>query len=307
MSTRLECFPNELLFCIFEYIDAVDLYYGFWGLNKRFNQHLQSLRNLSLTLEKDESKLISLFGHQIIRLVIDTCLDVDFSQFPYLHSLILYQVTKNHLKQIQSDIMPYLTYLSILSNDDYFLVPQLTQRIFSQALSSLHYVNLSHLGESMYQWSQSHSLHSIYAHCSRLIMVQYILAAAPNLSKLHVIFERKYYSVFDSIPSTTNHPLKYFILTDPFRIFGVEDIYKLLTLIPNVQRIQLSFNCDIPFIHFLRILSSRLSYLNRFDCHIDEAPDDEAVDIEIIREIRPCFNRIQYTTDDYGYRTYTTD
>ncbi len=307
MSTRLEDFPNELLFSIFEYMDVVDLYYGFWELNQRFNQLLQSLKNLSSTIEKDESKLISLFGHQIIRLVIDTSLDVDFSQFPYLHSLILNQMTRNHLQQIQSKLMPYLTYLSTLFDDKYFIASQLIRQIFSPALSSLHYVNLRCLYVPILEGFQSYSLHSIIFHCTSLIMVQYILDSSPNLSTLHVFIDENKYNIFAQVPSIINHPLKRFILIDHYSILCANNIDTLLACMPNLQRIKLSFNCDIPFLHFVRILVKQLPYLNRFHCHIEEAPNDDTANIEILRKIHPSFNCLRYITDDYGYRTYATN
>ncbi|CAF2795747.1 unnamed protein product [Rotaria sp. Silwood2] len=76
---------------------------------------------------------------------------------------------------------------------------------------------------------------------------------------------------------------------------------------PNVERIKLNFNCDVPLIHFAQTVANRLLYLRRFDCHIDNAPDDELTSDEIIRQIHPCFNRIQSTIDDFGYRKYTTN
>jgi hypothetical protein len=307
MSTRLEDLPNELLFSIFEYMDVVDLYHGFWGLNQRFGQLLQVLKNLSLTIEKDESKLISLFGHRIVRLVIDTSLDVDFSQFPYVHSLILNQMTRNHLQQIQSKRLPHLTYLSTPEDDHYFILSQLIQRIFSTELTSVHYVNLRRLYMSILQGYQSYSLHSITFYCTNLIMIQDILNSSPNLSTLNVLIDTNWFNLFTRVPSIINHPLKYFILIDPYSILSTNNIDTLLVCMPNLQRIKLHFNCDIPFIHFARSLVKQLPYLNRFNCHIEEEPNDDTANIEILREIHPSFYRLRYITDEYGYRTYTTD
>ncbi|CAF1396215.1 unnamed protein product [Rotaria sp. Silwood1] len=307
MDTRLEHFPNELLFDVFGYFDARDLFHGFWGLNKRFNQLLQSLRNLSLTIEKDESKLISLFACHINRLVIDTCLNIDFTQFPYLHSLVLYQLTENQLKQIQVKFIPHLVYLSIPSDNTSYDIPRLIQKIFSPELFSLRHVNLGYLYVSQFQWSQSHSLHSISVCCTSSVMVLHILASSPNLSTLHAHFEKNNFNIFHEIPSITNHPLKYFTLSDPYSVLCFKHIDTFLLYMPYVQRIKLNFNCDVPFIHFAQTVSNRLLYLRRFDCHIDNAPDDEITSDETIRQIHPCFNCIQCTIDDYGYRTYTTD
>ncbi|CAF1125007.1 unnamed protein product [Adineta steineri] len=117
MSIRLEDFPNELLLNIFRYVDTRDLFYGFWQLNQRFNQLLQSLKKLVLIIEKSESKLISIFGCQIYKVIVDTCLDINFMKFSYLHSIVLYDITETDLTQIRTKFMPYLAYLSIPSNN----------------------------------------------------------------------------------------------------------------------------------------------------------------------------------------------
>jgi hypothetical protein len=307
MYSRLELLPNELLFYIFEYLDTRDLFYGFWGLNQRFNQLLQSLEKLSLTIEKDESKLISLFGCQIHRLVVDTCLDINFSKFPYLHSLILHDVTEVHLKQFLIICMPHLVYLSIPSDNISWTVPRLIQKIFSHELSSLHIVNLVCPQLSFSFSSQSNSLRSVSIYCTSSIMVLHILSKCPNLCNLRVHFEENNCNVWQIRPLIVNHSLKYFILSDPFSVLCLNHIDTFLKYMPNVQRIQLNFNCNVPFIHLAELVSNRLSYLRRFDCHIDITTDDDFTSLATIQRMHPCFYRIQCITDDYGYRTYSTN
>jgi hypothetical protein len=211
------------------------------------------------------------------------------------------------MRQIRTKLMPYLVYLSTPSDNTSWFVTQLTQEIFSQELLSLRHVNLGCFHVRMFEWSQSPFLHSIFVYCTSSIMVLHILASSPNLSTLHVHFEENNFCIFHETPSITNHPLKYFSLSDPFSVLCFKHIDTFLTYMPNVQRIQLNFYCDVPFIQLAQNVSNRLSYLRRLDCHIDNAPYDEITSIETIRQIHPCFNRIQCTTDDYGYQTYTTD
>ncbi|CAF3512298.1 unnamed protein product [Rotaria sp. Silwood1] len=220
---------------------------------------------------------------------------------------LLYQLTENQLKQIQVKLIPHLVYLSIPSDNTSYDIPRLIQKIFSPELFSLRHVNLGYLYVSQFQWSQSHSLHSISVCCTSSVMVLHILASSPNLSTLHAHFEKNNFNIFHEIPSITNHPLKYFTLSDPYSVLCFKHIDTFLLYMPYVQRIKLNFNCDVPFIRFAQTVSNRLLYLRRFDCHIDNAPDDEITSDETIRQIHPCFNCIQCTIDDYGYRTYTTD
>ncbi|CAF5225755.1 unnamed protein product, partial [Rotaria magnacalcarata] len=112
---KFENLPNEILFDLFEYINIRDLYNGFWGLNERINYIIGHLRNLSFNLERYEAGLISLFAKQINRLIVNTWQDIDLNQFPRLKSLILHQITGNQLRQIRSEYMPNLVYLSTSS------------------------------------------------------------------------------------------------------------------------------------------------------------------------------------------------
>ncbi|CAF3664577.1 unnamed protein product [Rotaria sp. Silwood1] len=307
MQAQLEHLPNELLIDIFEYLDARDLIYGFWGLNKRFNHILQSLENLSLTIKNDESKLIPLFASQIKRLIVDTCLNIDFTQFPYLYSLILFDLTENQFRQIQSEFMPHLVYISISSNNKSYFLSQLIQRIFSQTLSSLRHVNLGCVRYPVFHSFQSYILQSITVNCTSSIIVPYILLASPNLSSLRVHFEENNLNIFYKNPTVPIHPLKYFILSDPYGLLCFKDIDTFLTYMPNLKRIKLNFNCDVSFIQLAKTLATRLTYLNRFDCHIDNTSADDITSIDEIQQIHPCFVWIRCITGNYGYRMYKTD
>jgi len=307
-NTKIEHLPNELLLDLFEYIDIRDLFYGFRELNQRFNYLLRSLKNLSLNLERNQIGLLTLFSRQINRLVVNTWHDIDLSQFPYLQSLILHQITGNQLRQIRSEIMPYLVYLSTSSIPEFSLMPQLAQRIFSNEMPSIRHVDLGlvHVPH-LRTWSQSLSLYSVSVHCTNPTLVAFILASSPNLFYLHVQFLNDTISIFHNSPSITNHPLKQFNLSDPYHKLSFNHVYTLLALISNVRKIRLNFLCKVPFIRFAQSLLNRLRYLKRFECNIDDASNDKLTDIETIREIHPCFYRIQCSTNDCNFRTFITE
>ncbi|CAF2738153.1 unnamed protein product [Rotaria sp. Silwood2] len=307
MQTQLEHLPNELFIGIFEHLDARDLYYGFWGLNKRFNHILQSLENLSLTIKNDESQLISMCASQIKRLIVDTSLNVDFTQFPCLHSLILLDLTENQLRQILSELMPHLVYISISPDNKSYFLSQLIQRIFSQTLSSLRHVNLGCVRYPVFHSFQSYILQSITVNCTSSIMVPYILLASPNLSNLRVHFEENNRNIFYKNPTVPVHPLKYFILSDPYGLLCFKHVDTFLTYMPNLKRIKLNFNCDVSFIQLAKTLATRVTCLNRFDCHIDNTSVEGVTTIDEIQQIHPCFVRIKCITGNYGYRVYKTD
>lgn len=304
---KLESLPNEVLIELFEYIDTRDLYYGFWGLNVRINKIIQSSKTRSLTLERDEAQLISLFANQINRLVVNTWQDIDLTQFPVLQSLVLHQVTGNQLRQIRSEYMPNLVYLSTSSIPEFSLMPQLAQRIFSNDMPTVRYVDLGdvHVPYSR-TWTQSPFLHSVSIRSTNPTIVPFILISCPNLVYLHVDFLCNTIPIFQNLPSVSNHPLRYFILSDPYHKLSVNHVTTLLTFIPNVRTIELTFLSKIPFIRLLQSMLNRLQYLNRFDCNIDDVSTDKSTDIETIQCMHPSFHRIRRSTNDFHFRTFTT-
>jgi hypothetical protein len=308
MNNKFENLPNELLLDIFEYIDIRDLFYGFLGLNIRLNHLIRSLHNLSFNLQPYQPLVISLFSNQINQLIVNTWQDIDLSQFPRLHFLILHQITANQLRQIRSEFMPNLVYLSTSSIPEFSLMPQLAQRIFSNEIRSLRRVDLGLVDiPHLRTWSQSPSLSSISINSINPTIIPFILLSSPNLIFLQVNFLFDTISIFQNIPTIINHQLKQFILTDPYHKLSFNNIYTLLAFIPNVRKIRLNFLCKTPFIRFIQRIANRLLYLKRFDCNIDDSSYDKSTNIEIIRQIHPCFYRIQCSTNDFYFRTFTTE
>ncbi|CAF4130413.1 unnamed protein product, partial [Adineta steineri] len=113
MSSLIEDLPNELLFDVFQYLDTRDLYESFWGLNYRFNNILRSLKDLSLTMEKNNPSLLTIFASRIARLEVNTWHEIDLIQFINLKSLILHRTTRNQITQIRPNVIPKLVSLSI--------------------------------------------------------------------------------------------------------------------------------------------------------------------------------------------------
>jgi hypothetical protein len=203
--------------------------------------------------------------------------------------------------------MPYLVYLSTSSIPEFSLMPQLAQRIFSNEMPSIRYVDLGPVHVPYLRtWSQSPSLSSVSVHSTNPTIIPFILNSSPNLIYLHVYFLSDTISIFQNSPLITNHRLKQFILSDPYHKLSFNHVYTLLAFIPNVRKIRLNFLCKVPFIRFAQRLLNRLRYLNRFDCNIDDASNDQLTTIEIIRQIHPCFYRIQSSTNDIHFRTFTT-
>ena len=48
VRTDIECLPNELWLTVFNYLDWINLFSTFYGINKRINQLLMSINTLSI-------------------------------------------------------------------------------------------------------------------------------------------------------------------------------------------------------------------------------------------------------------------
>jgi hypothetical protein len=309
MFTRLEDLPNELLLDLFDYTDIRDLYTGFSTLNLRFYQLLVRLKQISLIVERDESQLISIFAEQITCLIVKQWQDIDFCRLPRLHTVILYQATSTQIRQILSNCLPHLVYLSTCYTPELDLLSYFAQKIFSNVLPSIRHVRLGHVyAPYSLSWLQSPNLVSVSIDASDPTLIGFLLASAPHLVYLRIRFTIDTIPVFYRSPSINTHPLKQFRLYDPYHKLSFNHIFTILTWMSNLQRIYLNFLCKIPMMRCARHLVSRLPMLTRFDCHIDDASHDRTLtSIEAIRLIHPCFSRLRCTIDDVNFRTLITE
>ncbi|CAF1203877.1 unnamed protein product [Rotaria sordida] len=308
MSTRLESLPNELLIDIFIYFDILNLYNSFWGLNRRFNKLVCSLKNISLIIKENNFLSIELFAHQIIRLKIETSQSIDLSQFINLNSLELCRANQNQLEQIRSDIMPNLIYLTISTPFHISLPLELIKEIFSNGFRFLHYAYLSRLDTfENFSKFQSFSLRTLYITCTNSNIIPLILQACPNLISFHIKFFGQNRHILPPSSSTYNHLLEEFFLDDPYHKLSFDTIHILFRFIPNVKYLFLQFLCRVPFINLIESILNRLEQLNRFECDILESPNNHMVNIEIIQQMNECFQYLQCSEKDNGYRVFFTE
>jgi hypothetical protein len=307
MSTLLEDLPNELIIEIFDYTKIADLSFGFWNLNKRFNQLIHSLKYLSLVLTKNETYKNILLPQQIIRIVIVTLDNINLNPFINLRTLILNWANEYHLKQIQSNILPNLIYLSISISFDYQSTKQLASEVFSNRFTSLRYADLGKIDMPNFSsWSQSPSLRSVVITSPNINIIPLILHSCLQLTHFQIRIIDEHILDISSLPIIINHPLKQFIFIQSQTSTFVFDIINILYLIPNIKRLDLRL-CTRSFIDLIKFISNFFIYLNRFDCHIIEYPNkDENIDINIIRNIHPCYSYMQCTLREDCFCLYTT-
>ena len=245
--------------------------------------------------------MMSVFSDQIVRLVTDTEDLIDLSLFPNLRSLTLNKGTKAQLSQIRSNSMPNIVFLS-LSLRFYCSSPvPVANTAVNNSFSSSCYPNLTRL-DMIYDkpWSMSWCPQFVSLECSDPIVLQFVINLCSQLHRLKV----KTYTPSYQRPISSSqldfigedHRLKKLILSDSAGVFSLDNINRLLTRVPHVEYVNLS-SCSIPFINLAHSVSNRLVNLRRFDCQIiDLSANNEIVDIESIRLIHPCFNRIQFET-----------
>jgi hypothetical protein len=306
MVCLFEHLPNELLLDVFEYLDIGDLYRSFWGLNNRFDDILRSLKNLSLVIEKNDPLLIAIFASRIVRLQVNTWHEIDLSRFSNLKWLKLCRTTRNQVTKIRPDVVPKLVYLSLSLAFDFWSSTQLAQDVFSNGFPSLRHADLGRVDIPYTRsWSLSPHLHSLCVCSSDPIIVPLTLAACPRLRSLQVQIFGDCHRI-DLPCLRLNHPLKRFTFADSYGILSLDDISSILTYVPNIEYIHLTL-FEISFNRLAHTLINRLHRLHKFDCYINEPPDPNEYndDINTLRTIHPCFNRIQCSEKKYGIQHFT--
>ncbi|CAF4843076.1 unnamed protein product [Rotaria sp. Silwood1] len=309
VCTTFEKFPNELFYYLFTFIDIQHLYKAFWGLNSRLNNIFQSCQNLSLTFDnKIDLESMKLYAPYVNRLIIQTSIFCDFNQFPNLHTLVLCNTDLNHMTQIQSEIIPNLTYLSFLLGTEFNVPHQLVCDVFSNKFSSLRYVNLCRIDESTrHSWSTSSSLQFVSILSCQPISIPAILASCPNLHHLQVHVLHNNDDLVTSF-SPSNHSLRRLTLWSDSTELTFNDIDNILTYTPNIEYLYLQTIYSMSFIDLAHSLINRLHYLSQFDCYIKEMlPKDDRIEtLTTVRQIHSCFNRIQFIEENDEFRTITT-
>jgi hypothetical protein len=306
-KTILEDLPNELFYEIFDYIKLEDLDNCFKNLNTRFNKFLFSINNLSLIYNDNLNfSLIKSYQIQIKHLIIDTSNECDLKLFPNLNSLIILNRNLNHLKQIQSKIIPHLKYLSFKFKFHFKYPNQLIDQIFSNEFPNLIYLNIGWIKRS--NWSICLNLKIISIHCNQLMIIEDILITCPNLISLQI------HLLYQSDISINNfslncHQLEKFILTSEEFELTLDLINYLFYLMSNIRYLYLQTKLTISFYYFIQFIFKKLNYLNQFHCFIKEylIPNQRIENLNEIHQISSCFKRIQCIKETELFRIFSTD
>lgn len=132
-SLQFEQLPNEILIDLFQYLDARDLFQIFYNLNSRLNTLIKSFHHLNLRFHMelfidnqiDNKHLFPFYTHTLI---VGRAININLNQFSNIHCLKLECPLKRVLAQLNSNILPHLTHLSIshlgiknISNNEFLI------------------------------------------------------------------------------------------------------------------------------------------------------------------------------------------
>lgn len=241
---RFESLPNEILFEIFQYFDAKQLFRLFYNLNSDFNTLLQSVNNLFLSLKTSSYGKINhdnyLIPYVNILIIYDS-IEINLNSFIKLRRLILVKPTDEFLQQLEINHLPYLEHL-------YIRLASRNQKnwshLFLNGFSDLKTCCIYKPGllTIILAWPQISSLRILKIGDINLSIYKSILLSCPNLNFLK----------FTLIESNTKS----------MDTFHHSNLKKLVIVIPWFE--ELSEDCDMNF-YFLFIPNLEQLTIHRTD------------------------------------------
>jgi hypothetical protein len=315
-----EILPNEMLIEVFEYLNAVDIFYSFDQLNSRFNKLIRSIP-LHLNLQYVRKSIFDRFctkmlsnpeiKNQIISLKLsnqDTCSQIDtfvslfsLDEFSNLQSLILDRVPYNENgKKIHSML---------------FLIPNLcsfhsinyTYQLLSSKLRSLSLLNLFPYLNDDYQICSIINL--TISRCS-LNELYKLFSCTPQLKYLHIhniYIPFEWHNNTDSIRGLAINLQNLTIdnLQETFEHFKI-----FLKQIPNLQILTI-FSEDETMIDaygWHNLITTSLPYLKTFNFKFTHHfENNNNIIIDKFKQFQNSFwPSIEYVLDSYLAFIYTT-
>lgn len=117
--SQLESLPSEILFELFQYLNAQDLFQAFHNLNNRFNGIIRSSNDIKpvFYLKRSNNNHInkdSVFPAFVYTLIIDSDVDLNLRLFPNIHRLKFEWFSSNELVQLCTNVLPHLEELTLV-------------------------------------------------------------------------------------------------------------------------------------------------------------------------------------------------
>lgn len=192
--TNFDDLPNELYYCIFEYLNPIDILHSFSNLNRRLNTFLKDYLKFSWK----EFDLRNLKPN-----VFQYYLEKNFSSSS--NSIEYLRLTGEQFEKISSKIDSKLRCLHLsLSNDFYFSSNELN---LLQSLETFHVDSYAMIWSSNLSISCS-KLHHVQVHLKSHLNLIELINVLPSVKKLHATIDydvSKYFSLLFSLFSLIIH------------------------------------------------------------------------------------------------------
>ena len=297
-SLSLESLPDELLYEIFHYIDALELYQKFFDLNRRLNSLLSTVLQMHFqpkSLEEASHPLVNQFCQRVAYLTVPRPENIDWRRFPNVRCLELLDFLPGlQLRQVHPENFSRLVFLRMCYLEDCPIASVFFHMIFSNNFPSLRGCVFDEIfqPESNHQWSRSPSLRSLAAEGFSHAVYCMILASCPNL--VHLRWSTMRYADLDIEPLAVQHTsLKRLHI----RTINIQKIETILTCVPTLKQLHIvsdwsrGNNCSpLDFAQLARVLSRRVPCLCQFGCDTKER---DPLTIDTIRGFHRSFEHIQ--------------
>lgn len=309
-KTCFEDLPNEIFLEIFDYLKLDECDYCFNRLNQRLKDLLFYRENLSLIYDETISySLMKSYRYNIKYLNISTSNSCDLSFFPNLEYFILSNRDSNHIKQIRSNILPKLKYLSFQFKFDYQTSNELIEQIFTNQFPLLRFISLRYISRStIHSWLINPMLQIISIHSDQLILINEILKYCPNLKYFHIHLLYKCNLSMENMEMKCSN-LKKFLLTSEGFDLTIDFLEILLQLIPSIEYLYFQTKCQIGLGKLIEFLGKNFLHLKRFDCFIKEVlmKNERIAQWTDQTSISKIFQSIQCVKENHNYRIFSTD
>lgn len=296
MCSTLECLSNDLLINLFQYFHTRELCQIFFNLNYRFNQLIQSINYLQLTISSTDDclHLQDLFP-SIRSLIIIGNVNVNLERFVNLHRLVLHSPSSEFLDQFQN-LSLRLEHLSI--PDILFGMSPIFERIFSNQyfhLKSCHLFGFETI-ETIGQWTQISSLRFLQIGFIDYHVYKAILSACPNLYSFKLQIFQSYLKLSDTINHSNLRILDIHSEIHDCR-YNEQIIDSLLRCVKNVEQLTISRTISLcrfrelpaDYGWFASIIDLRLPLLKHLIVSFRLEYQSEVISSEIRRELRKLF------------------
>ncbi|CAF0977781.1 unnamed protein product [Rotaria sp. Silwood1] len=291
---HLDDLPNEIFhYGIFPYLSWQELYYSFFGLNKRINKILQSLTHLSFIVNSsnEHHPALLFFAPCIGRLTVWLG-QFDIAPFSALRFLTLKYPSLQQRNYIRPENFPHLKYLNLsYPLEDSILL----NLIFSNVFEHLKTCRLDRTSTD-HSWNGSPELRSLSISVYDSYGIICVLRACPNISRLSIIvYETPQNNL--TLPrhsiSCMNLLLQYIFIRSTFEILAA-----ILKLTPNLKwltfdDIQGHKHAANPALNF-KILAKTLSIPKQLSyLHFTILMSDRNLDSPL-RTLHPLFKHVKY-------------